>query len=441
MLEDREFYFNANPIKEYRKDIDNRLASLRLNFRGYGVINNHPSICDEEFLSKLGSNLSELNKKLDAIKKISYNFDGFIRNYIQYKFGENVLYVKSDSVLRPILDRLLIKKLNITRDEYSKIKNEGIECSELDYIYHSNSNDYIRATELEDDVQRPYFLELGSKLGKIYQKYQNNLLGISTTLSIEEYDELRPLIRTNNSIKKLDLICASFHPKTLVRYDFNGELLVVRRNDDLQKMLNKLVHRGIDSEIEIIDILSNDSLDQKIKNEIKSIGYLQLAKRSFKSNEVNWDAVNGCAFSRKAGKPEYGLKRLEKFELKNKFILVKSKQLRSALLTTSGGAYRDLGEFDSALMLAVEGITITPKNFRPYTLAGAINVHLRNYNKASDYYEKAISLGHKPDSVKNDINRILAKLPRQEREQAKKNLLKFISRKKPDYSLRQHSIV
>ena len=83
-----------------------------------------------------------------------------------------------------------------------------------------------------------------------------------------------------------------------------------------------------------------------------------------------WDAVNGSSHYRKAGKPELALS-LTESALTNGGV---SPKIRSALETTRAGAYRDLRRLDEAKALGLSAHHLTPNDFRPCTLLGAVHI-------------------------------------------------------------------
>lgn len=118
-----------------------------------------------------------------------------------------------------------------------------------------------------------------------------------------------------------------------------------------------------------------------------------------------WTAVNACAHWRKGERPE------EALELTAKLLELSdlSPKLQSAIRTTRGGAKRDLGHLAEARDLGHEAQRLSPKDFRPCTLLGAIYMQLGNFISGHDWYEKAEAFGAKRDFVDQDIRSVLAR--------------------------------
>lgn len=116
-----------------------------------------------------------------------------------------------------------------------------------------------------------------------------------------------------------------------------------------------------------------------------------------------WKAVNACAQWRKADEPAEGLE-ITQAALKKGT----SPKLRSALLTTGGGAFRDLRQFGDAVRNGTEAHGLTPDDFRPCTLLGAVHIEMGAYAEGTAWYEKAEARGAGRDLIDREIRAILA---------------------------------
>ncbi len=135
---------------------------------------------------------------------------------------------------------------------------------------------------------------------------------------------------------------------------------------------------------------------------------------SFAQTADPWLAVNASGHLRKCGAPAEAvelLKRLEEASLK-------PAKLRSAVLTTHGGALRDLGQHQNALALAENAQKLLPTSFRPCTLLGAINIELGNFEAGHEWYRQAEQLGAKSSSIEADLRGLLARMDPEQRKQA-----------------------
>ncbi len=81
-----------------------------------------------------------------------------------------------------------------------------------------------------------------------------------------------------------------------------------------------------------------------------------------------WNLPNASSHWRKADQPRRALKLTENLD----FNQIKENKLKSALLTTRGGAFRDIDKLDDAQECALKAIEYQPQSHHPYTLMGAI---------------------------------------------------------------------
>ena len=139
----------------------------------------------------------------------------------------------------------------------------------------------------------------------------------------------------------------------------------------------------------------------------------------YKRTQDPWNVINGSGHYRKCDRPSDALQLLDQADMA-RFTLPK---LKSALFTTRGGVMRDLGRRDESVKLGDQAHELTPKDFRPCTLLGAVHMELGNYNLAHDWYNKAIKLGATEQSVDSELKRIYAQADKAKRESIKAFLL------------------
>ncbi|SIS92595.1 hypothetical protein SAMN05421759_106183 [Roseivivax lentus] len=124
-----------------------------------------------------------------------------------------------------------------------------------------------------------------------------------------------------------------------------------------------------------------------------------------------WQAINACAQWRKADHAEKGLEVAE-----DALSQATGKKLRSAALTTRGGALRDLKRHQEARGAGGEAYSLTPSDFRPCTLLGAIHMEMGDYAAGADWYAKAEARGATHESVDRELQSILAAASPKERD-------------------------
>lgn len=133
-----------------------------------------------------------------------------------------------------------------------------------------------------------------------------------------------------------------------------------------------------------------------------------------------WNAVNASGHYRKCEKARNAHDLLTSIPAERQ----KAPKLRSAIATTHGGVMRDLKRLDEALSLGNQAHALTPKDFRPCTLLGAVNFELGHYDVARDWYAKAIDRGATERSIDYDLRGIFLRADPAKREEIKAFLLR-----------------
>ncbi len=140
----------------------------------------------------------------------------------------------------------------------------------------------------------------------------------------------------------------------------------------------------------------------------------------FKKRNDPWFAVNASSHYRKCEKARTADSMLNAIVVSR----LKNIKLKSALCTTHGGVKRDLGKHNEALALGEKAHQFTPKDFRPCTLLGAVNMEIGNHILGESWYEKAIERGASEKSVDNDLRSIFMRAESTKREELSIYLLK-----------------
>lgn len=136
-----------------------------------------------------------------------------------------------------------------------------------------------------------------------------------------------------------------------------------------------------------------------------------------------WNAVNASGHFRKCKQARKAHKLLTSIPSERQ----NAPKLRSAIATTHGGVMRDLRRLDDALRLGSQAHTLTPKDFRPCTLLGAVNFELGHYDTGQDWYAKAIERGATERSIDDDLRGILLRSD----SETRKEIQAFLLRKDP----------
>lgn len=85
---------------------------------------------------------------------------------------------------------------------------------------------------------------------------------------------------------------------------------------------------------------------------------------------------------------------------------------------------RDLNRFDEALIFGSQAHVLTPKDFRPCTLSGAVNIEMRNYLIGLEWYEKAKEREASERSIDHVLRGILMRADKAKREEIRAFLIR-----------------
>ena len=138
----------------------------------------------------------------------------------------------------------------------------------------------------------------------------------------------------------------------------------------------------------------------------------------FKQKRDPWLAVNASSHYRKCDKSIVADQLLDTIKVKN----LKNIKLKSALHTTHDGVKRDLKSKDDALMLGEKAHKLTPKDFRPCTLLGAVNIENGAYDIGQAWYAKAIENGFSEKAMDSELKSIYYRLSKPEKDALRSHL-------------------
>ncbi|OKY74883.1 MAG: hypothetical protein BM485_11665 [Desulfobulbaceae bacterium DB1] len=140
----------------------------------------------------------------------------------------------------------------------------------------------------------------------------------------------------------------------------------------------------------------------------------------FEKSKDPWTAVNASSHYRKCGQARTADSMLKTIIISR----LKNIKLKSAVFTTHGAVKRDMRQYDEALTLGDKAHLLTPKDFRPCTLLGAVNMEIGNHNLGESWYKKAVELGANEKSVDDDLRSIFMRAESSKREELRAYLLK-----------------
>lgn len=198
------------------------------------------------------------------------------------------------------------------------------------------------------------------------------------------------------------------------------ELVKIRRRSKAAKILELLTNERTISESDYLWLINNGFENQYIR-ELFYLNRAGLAKRKWEDTKKPWNLVNAIADYRKAGHSKIAVDLVNKnfpFKFANG-----NKNLKSALLTTSGGAKRDLNMFDKAIQYGTQAHELTKQDYRPCTLIGACKMLLGDVAQGHEWYRKAIKRGFNEDSFEQEIRTIYNRANPKDKAKIKKTLV------------------
>ncbi|MDY6896990.1 MAG: hypothetical protein SWZ49_02795 [Cyanobacteriota bacterium] len=145
-------------------------------------------------------------------------------------------------------------------------------------------------------------------------------------------------------------------------------------------------------------------------------------EKEYKRTGNKWNLPSASSNWRKADDSEKALEVTEKVNLSK----VREASLKSALLVTRGGAFRDLSRLEQAESCAAQAMESQPDNHQPYTLMAAICYDLGKYADGDAWFEMAAERGAK------DIDDEIEKIVRMTKDKNKrKEVVEYLLNKDP----------
>lgn len=137
-----------------------------------------------------------------------------------------------------------------------------------------------------------------------------------------------------------------------------------------------------------------------------------------------WNLPNASSHWRKAYQPRQALKLTDNLDLDK----IKENKLKSAILTTRGGAFRDIKELDKAEKCARQAIDYQPNSHHPYTLMGAICYERGQYSEGDYWFAEAIKHGASPRDQDAEIKRVVKNT---KDENKRREVVEYLLKKDP----------
>lgn len=138
----------------------------------------------------------------------------------------------------------------------------------------------------------------------------------------------------------------------------------------------------------------------------------------FKRGGDPWQAINASGHLRKCNASKEAVDLLVSIPAQR----LKHDKLKSAMLTTQGGAMRDMERFAETLQAGEAAHKLLPRDFRPCTLLGAVHMQQGNYASGHDWYRKAEERGAPPAGIESEIHMLLRGMDEEKRRAAEAEL-------------------
>ncbi len=170
----------------------------------------------------------------------------------------------------------------------------------------------------------------------------------------------------------------------------------------LYSILQKLEEGERLEEMEVAWLTQEALLHSKIAIEHHTIE-ANFYEQEFKNTGSKWHLPSASSHWRKAGKPKRALELTDRLQ----WDTIKENKLKSALFTTRGGAFRDIGDLSEAEDCARQAMAHQPENYHPYTLMGAICYERGQYAKGDYWFNEAIKREANPRDMDAEIKRVV----------------------------------
>lgn len=147
-------------------------------------------------------------------------------------------------------------------------------------------------------------------------------------------------------------------------------------------------------------------------------------EQEFHITKNQWNLPSASSHWRKAGEAQTALKLTDDLDWDR----IKDKKLKSALLTTRGGAYRDIQQLNKAEKCAKGAIEYQADSHHPYTLMGAICYERGQYSDGDYWFNEAIKRGANPRDMDSEIKRVVRNA---KNEDQRRKVVEYLLKKDP----------
>jgi tetratricopeptide (TPR) repeat protein len=124
----------------------------------------------------------------------------------------------------------------------------------------------------------------------------------------------------------------------------------------------------------------------------------------FRERGDPWDAAKASSFWRMAEQPSQALSVTVGLA---DGLGVGNSRVKAVILTTRGGAFRDLRQLTDAESLGQQAVKLNPQSFHPFMLLGAVYYQKGDPQEGDKYFANAIRLGAKPENQDWEIKKAI----------------------------------
>lgn len=144
----------------------------------------------------------------------------------------------------------------------------------------------------------------------------------------------------------------------------------------------------------------------------------------FLSNDEVWDLAKASSHFRDADMPSMAIRIGNGFTERS----VINPKATGAVLTSRGGAFKDIHDFSQAKECAFGAIEVFPNSFYPYTLLGAVCYAEGEHAEGDEHFAMAESLGASPRAKDAEIRSVLKESSMEDR----KTTIEYLLLKDPE---------
>lgn len=317
---------------------------------------------------------------------------------------------------------------SISSPLYSVLKKlkakQELEDSECKWLDEQNLTRLIEIERVRK--QKRIFTQLKSK----YKANQSKNLDISSHLftvlekiEIDRVSEADIQWLTREKLTETVKIARQIHFKTLKnKYQILDPKLPM--NPFYEIMLKLEREERLDPK-QIVQLIIEDRLSSNGKiatahYRLEAIFY----EREYQRTANKWNLPSASSNWRKANQPKKALEITNKIDWNQ----VKELKLKSALLVTRGGAFRDLDRLNDAETCAKQAMECQPNTHQPYTLMGAICYDRHELLKGDKWFDMAVERGAKLENIDDEIKKIVRMTKDKDKRQ---EVVKHLLRKDP----------